>query len=264
MRTVAYHELVSKTEHGGAAPATPDAPEPSLAERARTLAAVGRIGALSTHSAQWPGFPFGSMMPYAVDPAGRPVFFISSLAMHTENLLQDMRASLLIMQPDVAGDPLASARVTLLGTAVETPAEEVRELYMTRFENARFWQDFSDFAYYRLEVAAAYFIGGFGVMGWVDADAYRGAAPDPLADVAPGIIEHMNTDHADAVRRLATHFGGGAADSASITSVDRLGFHVRLKNAEGVHGIRVPFPREVTNTEDARRTFIEMLWASGR
>ena len=66
-------------------------PEPSLAERARTLASQGRIGSLSTHSRKFPGFPFGSMMPYADDEAGRPVFFISSMAMHTQNLRPDPR-----------------------------------------------------------------------------------------------------------------------------------------------------------------------------
>jgi putative heme iron utilization protein len=48
------------------------------------------------------------MMPFAIDDLGRPVFFISSMAMHTQNLQQDARGSLLITQPDVSGDPLAA------------------------------------------------------------------------------------------------------------------------------------------------------------
>src|SRR6202030_1817589 len=115
---------VSTRQHAGSGPAAPDVPEPSLAERARTLASLGRIGSLSTHSRKIPGFPFGSMMPYASDDRGRPVFFISSMAMHTQNLQQDSRASLLITQPDVSGDPLGAGRVTLLGAATEVPAAE--------------------------------------------------------------------------------------------------------------------------------------------
>ena len=86
------------------------------------------------------------MMPYAADGLGRPVFFISSMAMHTHNLREDPRASLLITQPDVSGDPLGSARVTLLGAAAEAPADEVRELYLSRYENTRYWQEYTDFA----------------------------------------------------------------------------------------------------------------------
>ncbi len=202
------------------------------------------------------------MMPYAADAAGRPVVFISSMAMHTQNLEEDMRSSLLIVQPDVSGDPLAAARVTLVGTMSTPPADEVRETYLARHENARYWQDFADFAYYRLEVAAVYYIGGFGVMGWMPGGEYGSAAPDPLAGIAAGILAHMNADHADALLRIARHYAGEAADEASMTAVDRLGFHVRLKTAEGFHGVRIGFPREVTNAEEARRVLVEMTRAS--
>jgi putative heme iron utilization protein len=122
-------------QHAGPGPAASDIPEPSLAERARTLASIGRIGSLSTHSRKFPGFPFGSMMPFAVDALGRPVFFISSMAMHTQNLNQDAHASLLITQPDVAGDPLGAARLTLIGDAHVVEAAEVRDLYLANYEN---------------------------------------------------------------------------------------------------------------------------------
>ena len=254
-------ELLSSRQHAGPDPATPGVPEPSLAERARTLAAIGRIGSLSTHSRKFPGFPFGSLMPFAADPLGRPVFFISSMAMHTQNLDQDERASLLVTQPDTSGDPLGAARLTLIGAAKVAPAAEARDLYLARHENARYWQDYTDFAYYRLQVEGVYFIGGFGVMGWVPAEDYAAAAPDPLAEVAPGIIRHMNADHGDALRRIAGHDAGEVPDEASMTAVDRLGFHLRQKTGARVHGRRIAFPREVKDAIEARAVFIEMVRA---
>jgi putative heme iron utilization protein len=202
------------------------------------------------------------MMPYAVDERGRPVFFISSMAMHTQNLREDARASLLITQPDAAGDPLGAARVTLVGTAAEVGAPDVSELYLSRYANARAWQSYTDFAYFRLEVDGVYFIGGFGVMGWVSAGDYAEAAPDPLVEAGPGIIRHMNADHADALVSIVRHFAGETAEEASMTAVDRLGFHVRLKSGERVFGRRVNFPREVTTSEDARKVFVEMVRAA--
>jgi putative heme iron utilization protein len=249
-------------QHAGPTTSTNDLPEPSLAERARTLAWLGRIGSLSTHSRKFPGFPFGSMMPYAADERGAPVFFISSMAMHTQNLREDARASLLITQPDAAGDPLGAARVTLLGAVGEVAPDGVRELYLSRYAHAKAWQDYTDFAYFRLDVAGVYFIGGFGVMGWVSAEDYAAASPDPLADAGPGIIRHMNADHADALVLIARHFGGETAETASMTSVDRLGFHVRLKAGDRVYGRRVNFPREVTTGDDARKVFVEMVRAA--
>jgi hypothetical protein len=40
-------------------------------------------------------------------------------------------------------------------------------------------------------------------MGWVSANDYGSALPDPLAEAASGIIQHMNADHADALRLIA-------------------------------------------------------------
>src|SRR5437588_54852 len=95
----------------------PPIPEPTFAERARTLAYLGRTGTLATLSRRRPGHPFASVMPYALDDAGRPLFLISSMAMHTQNLEADARASLLVLQPDWTGDPLAAGRLTLMGEA---------------------------------------------------------------------------------------------------------------------------------------------------
>src|SRR5277367_6145441 len=185
--------------------------------------------------------------------------FISSMAIHTHNLRQDPRASLLITQPEVSGDPLGAARLTLVGDVTEVPAAEVRELYLSRYENAKFWQDYTDFAYYRLQVSAAYFIGGFGVMGWISAEDYGSALPDPLAEATSGIIRHMNSDHAEALRLIAHRFAEEAPDEAAITSVDRLGFHLRLKSGDRIHGRRVAFLRELKDTEDARAVFVEVV-----
>jgi heme iron utilization protein len=199
------------------------------------------------------------MMPYAADELGRPTFFISSMAMHTQNLQQDARASLLITQPDVSGDPLAAARVTLMGAVTEATAGEVRDLYLSRYENAKYWQNYADFAYYRLEVSDIYFIGGFGVMGWISAGDYRSARPDPLAEVAPGIIRHMNTDHSDALLLIARQYAGESPDEAAMTAVDRLGFHLRLRTGDRIHGRRVAFLREVRSSDAARGVFKEMV-----
>jgi putative heme iron utilization protein len=250
---------VSTRQHAGPGPTASDVPEPSLAERARTLVSIARIGSLSTHSRKFAGFPFGSVMPYAADDLGHPVFFISSMAMHTQNLHQDAHASLLITQPDSSDDPLGAARVTLLGTTAEVPAAEVRDLYLSRYENARYWQEYTDFSYHRLQVSSVYFIGGFGVMGWVPAEEYTTARPDPLAETSREIMRHMNADHADALLLIASRFAGESATEASMTAVDRLGFHLRLKTGDRVHGRRVAFLREVGNKDEARAVLEKMV-----
>ncbi len=251
-----------KHAYSGAPGNEPSLPEPSFAERARTLVHLGRIGSLSTLSRKQPGFPFGSVMPYSTDERGRPIFLISTMAMHTQNLKADPRASLLITQPSADGDPLGASRVTLVGnvlTVTEPELAQTRRLYLERYANSKYWVDYEDFSFYRMEIVDVYYVGGFGVMGWVAAWEYSAAHPDPLADAMSGILEHMNADHKDSLVLLARSFAGIECKEAAMTSVDRLGFHVRLSTAEGVRGARIAFLREVSSPAELRSVLVEMV-----
>jgi heme oxygenase (biliverdin-IX-beta and delta-forming) len=247
---------------------SPSVPEPTYAERARTLAYLGRSGALATLSRKHPGYPFASVMPYALDEHGQPLVLISAMAMHTQNLQADPRASLLVTPPasgsaaNEPSDPLAAARLTLMGEArplARSEAGTAREAYLARHPRAAYWVDFDDFSFWRLDVADVYFVGGFAAMDWVTSADYRKAGPDPLADAAAGILEHMNRDHADALIAYARHFAGEAADEAQMMAVDRLGFRLRIRSGERLHGVRIAFPREVQTAGESRSVLIEML-----
>jgi heme oxygenase (biliverdin-IX-beta and delta-forming) len=201
-------------------------------------------------------------MPYGLDGHANPVFLISTMAMHTQNVQADPRSSLLVTQPDAIGDPLGASRVTLLGNILSVPASEVaeaRELYLTRYANSKYWVDFDDFSFYRMDVVDVYYVGGFGVMGWVPASEYYSAQPDLLAETATEIIQHMNTDHGDALVLLARAFAGIESQEVVMISVDRLGFHVRLKTQDGTRGARIGFLREVSSPTEAREVLVEMV-----
>ncbi|HEY6369966.1 MAG TPA: DUF2470 domain-containing protein, partial [Candidatus Sulfotelmatobacter sp.] len=222
----------------------------------------GRLGSLSTLSRKQPGFPFGSVMPYGLDAQGRPLFLISTMAMHTQNLKADPRASLLATQESGDGDPLGASRVTLVGNVLPVPEAALaaaREAYLARHANSKYWVDFEDFSFYRMDLVDIYFVGGFGVMGWVTASEYAGSQPDPLADSMGEIIQHMNTDHRDAMVLLARKFAHVEAQEATMTAVDRLGFHLRLKTLDGVKGARIAFLREVRNSGETRTVLVEMV-----
>src|SRR5215469_8099292 len=252
----------SPRKHASTASNQPTVPEPSFAERTRTLLYLGRVGSLSTQSLKQPGFPFGSVMPYGIDDHGRPIFLISTMAMHTQNLRADPRASLLVTQPDSSSDVLGASRVTLLGDVLPIEEPEVggaRKLYLATYENSKYWVDFEDFSFYRMNVVDVYYVGGFGVMGWVSSSDYDGSLPDPLADSMAEIIQHMNADHKDALVLLARQFAGIESQEATMTAVDRLGFHVRMQTQDGMRGARIAFVREVSNLAETRKVFMKMV-----
>lgn len=252
--------MASRPQHAAPPSTTPPVPEPPFAERVRTLLHVGRTGTLATQSRKHGGFPFASVMPYGLDARGRPILLVSSMAVHTQNLGADPRASLLVAQPGWAEDPLAGARATLVGEIRRlADAAEVRDEYLARHPNARHWVDFDDFAFFRMEIADVYYVAGFGAMGWVDAADYGAAAPDPLVDVEAAIVGHMNADHADALVTYCKHYAGVEAESATMTSVDRMGFRVRARTGDRLQGLRINFPAEVRSSEQARTVLVAML-----
>ncbi len=248
------------TQHANSSSSPDPGLEPSHAERARTLLVSERLGTLATHSQRHPGWPFASVMPYALESGGAPIFLVSGMALHTQNLIADARASLLVMQSGADTDPLGAARVTLLGRAsrIAESSDSLRALYLEQHPSAKYWIDFSDFSFFRLEVADIYFVGGFGVMGWVTESDYRSAEADPLVDSASQIIEHMNADHAEALRQITRVIGNLEAEEVSMVSCDRLGFVVRARTSSGMKGARIQFPEPVTSKEEVRRVLVEM------
>jgi putative heme iron utilization protein len=241
------------------------APETSYAERARTMLSLASVGVLSTQSEKHPGFPFGSTMPYTLDEAGRLLFLVSAMAMHTKNLKADPRASLFVTVPEAQADPLGAGRLTLVGMAAPVPPGELpaaRAAYLARHDAAKYYVDFADFSFWRLEPVGLYFVGGFGVMGWVEVPDFAAARPDPLAESAAGILAHMNADHEPALLDIARRFKDVQASEAKMTAVDRLGFHLRLKTPDRVRSVRVAFPQEVRTPEECRAALVALTKAA--
>lgn len=230
---------------------------PSHAERARTLVARQKTGALGTVESA--GHPYVSLVAFAMDGTD-PVFLISKLAEHTKNLAADPRASLLIAE-DLTSDSLANARVTLLGSCRRLDdAGAVRDAFLAAHPSAERYVGFADFAFYRLEVERLRYVGGFGRMSWPDAHDWRAAEPDPIAPHAAGIIEHMNDDHADALVAYARAFTKATdATSAIMTAVDRYGFDMRVVTADGDAPARLAFDPPITTPTEAREALVAMV-----
>jgi hypothetical protein len=254
----------------GDGPTLPPSPEPTHAERARTLVAGQTRGALSTLAVEPAGTPFGSVVTYGVDPHGRPAFFVSTMAEHTHNLDADPRASLLVVEDTPAGaDPLASGRVTLLGEVGEVvdggERSAARDGYLAANPGA-FYVDYGDFRCLRLEVRSVRYVGGFGRMSWVDAADYAAAEADPLAPVAAGIIGHMNADHADALVTLCHHFAGRSdVVAASMTAVDRYGFEVVADlGGDRRAPLRIGFRTQQPTADGVRHELVGLLHVARR
>jgi putative heme iron utilization protein len=122
--------------------------------------ATGALGSLSAD-----GFPIASLVAFARTESGAPLFLISTLALHTKNLVADPRSSLLVRDKQ-SGDPLAGARVTLIGAMSRlTEANAManaRARFLARHPQAATYVDFPDFNFYALKIDRAHLVAGFG------------------------------------------------------------------------------------------------------
>ncbi len=154
--------------------------KPADAKLVRDLVGRAKTATLSTLARRDDGavHPFGSLVAIATDAAGSPLLLLSSLAEHTKNLVADARASVLVA--DLAsGDPLANARVTLVGEVkrvADDEVEAVRTTYLAQHPQAATYAGFTDFAFYRLVIAEIRMVAGFGRMGWIDSAEYARAS----------------------------------------------------------------------------------------
>jgi heme oxygenase (biliverdin-IX-beta and delta-forming) len=258
------HQVPTSDDSGPPASTGAAPPEPTHAERCRTLVASGTRGALSTLAADPAGYPYGSVASYGLDDRGNPLFFVSLMAEHTQNAIRDPRASLLVTEPVPDGaDPLASGRATLIGRLEpieEAGRDSARDRYLVANPSAAYYIDFGDFVFYRLTVESIRYVGGYGRMSWVDADDYAVAEADPLAGSAAGIIEHMNADHADAQVLYCRHLAGHPdTTSASMSAVDRYGFEMIAVTPTGRHAVRLGFPEPCTDANQVRVAMVSLI-----
>lgn len=225
----------------------------SLARDARRWLRAHRHGLLSTHSLAVAGYPFGSVVPYVLDHAACPVMLISRLAEHTRNLAADGRVSLLIHE---AGDDVqAQARVTLIGTAerVADPLaiEPRHERY---FPATRGYRTQLDFEFWRIVPVTLRVIAGFAKVHWVSREAYA-PPPNSLADDEPGILEHMNHDHAHTLRDYCRQQNVTAGKTVVMAGIDCDGFDLNIDGRLA----RFEFDAVVTDAAAARAALI--AWA---
>ncbi|WP_028062867.1 HugZ family pyridoxamine 5'-phosphate oxidase [Solirubrobacter soli] len=230
------------------------------AEEARTLVASTQTAALATLSED--GSPWGSLVLYAALEDGSPVLCLSTLAEHGRNITRDPRASLVVGETDVAGDPLDSGRVTLAGV-LETPVgaelDAARDAYKAASPASGLYGGFGDFTYYVLRIERVRWVGGYGRMDSTDADAFHAAEPDPVASGAAYAIEHLNDDHADALLLMAQKLAGHPdASEAKCVRIDRYGMDLHVQTPRGFAETRLEFAEPANRPGDLRAATVEL------
>lgn len=224
----------------------------------RRLLRTIRVGALGTLDPQG-GHPLVTLTSVATDFDGTPFILISRLSQHTQNLLADQRASLMLSQGG-KGDPLAHPRLTLQVMAEPEQNARLRARFLSRHPKAELYVDFPDFAFFRLRPLSLHLNGGF-------ARAFDGPAALILTEVADPVafeelersaLAHLNADHAETLVLYATALCGMAPGKWRATGLDPEG----LDLASGDATARVAFPERIEEPDRLRLVLKQMADAA--
>ena len=248
----------------------------NLAAEARQFLRSTRSGVLSSFSAKFSGYPFGSVMPFVLDHNCQPIVLISSIAEHTKNIITNPKVSLLVFQSNnlkSAEDLHANGRLTLIGEAVQIDKDDADLIarYCRYFPESIGYLAMHDFQFYRINIHQARYIAGFGKMGWlvgkelageeiVDLKSIEKTAT--IAQLETSMIEHMNADHADSLLAYCQHFHSVKPSRVSIIGVDSDGFDIEAIINDDTKVLRFTFESPIFDANSARMAFVELSKAA--
>jgi putative heme iron utilization protein len=160
----------------------------------------------------------------------------------SKNIQAAARVSLMLDERK-EGDPLEGARIMLMGTCAKSDPS-VAAAYLRRHPEAEMFANFADFAFYRMEIGRAHLVAGFGRIVDIKPKDLLADVSDAqaLIDAEPGVIAHMNEDHADACRLYATKLLGAPDGDWRCVGIDPDGLELQ----QGRTALRLPFPQRIT------------------
>lgn len=242
-------------------------PRPALA--VRNLMEQARFAHLCTvmsrmhHRRQ--GYPFGSLVDFAPDAMGHPIFSFSPLAIHTRNLLADPRCTLVVQIPGWSG--LSNARVTIFGDVFPLPEDEQEWAHKqyTRKHQQGPSQQWGNFYYFRMQnISDIYFIGGFGTVAWVDVKEYENLKPDKIAlEGGEQYLKELNAIFSKPLKKLLST--EVEVDDAALISIDSRGTDVRVRQGAQFNIQRISFEDgHAVETLDEAKSALQQLINNGQ
>jgi putative heme iron utilization protein len=231
-------------------------PDFDAAKAVRWLLRRSRQGALATLMTG-SGDPYCSLVNVASHPDGSPILLIFRLALHTKNLLGDARVSLMLDER-AEGDPLEGSRIMLSGLAEEVGSDReiVRRRYLNAHPTAEVFVDFKDFSFFRIRPTGTHLVAGFGRIVDLKPAQFLTDISDAsaLLEAEQSAVEHMNTDHQEALGLYATRLLGAEAGDWRCSGIDPEGVDLQA----GAKTLRLDFAERITGPGDLRKILVRL------
>lgn len=233
----------------GQNPAQPpqQAPQYDAIGEAKRLLRTIRAGCLATLDEH--GRPFATLVNVATASDGAPILLLSRLAAHTRYLEARPACSILLAQSG-KGDPLAHPRLTVSGALARDADPVLRARFLSRHPKSELYAGFADFSFWRMKVEGFHLNGGFArAADFAPQEILTDlGGADELLAAEESALEHLNEDHADALRLYAAHFDSQPEARWHATGIDPEG----LDLSAGDRTSRIRFPQRIVAPKDLR------------
>jgi heme iron utilization protein len=232
----------------------------SLALEAKQFLRSTRSGVLSSFSAKFAGYPFGSVMPFVLGHDCQPIVLISTIAEHTKNILANPKVSLLVFAG--AEDLHANGRLTLIGEATQIDKDDADLMarYCRYFPESTGYLAMHDFQFYRINILQARYIAGFGMMSWMSGEEIVdiNQSVKEIAQLETSMIEHMNADHVESMQLYCHHFHQVKPERVHLVGVDSDGFDMEAVIKGEIKMLRINFEAPIVDANSARAAFASL------
>ncbi|RAH14090.1 MAG: hypothetical protein CMB56_006590 [Methanobacteriota archaeon] len=240
----------------------------------------GTLCTISSHS-ELEGFPYGSIVPFAISSDGMPYILIAEIAAHTKNILTNSKSCLFISHPNPKGDPQSNWRASIFGEfeRVITPSrkdkfnmselekcihvseeEEERMLvrYCQRVPSAKSYLETHNFYFWKMKnIEKVRYIAGFGKICWINGDEVEKEISDiEIQNIKVGSIEHMNDDHEDAMITICQGIHDFSPKTVKMIDLDCGGIMMHSNNPERM--TYTPFEKRI-KADDLRVEIINLV-----
>lgn len=230
---------------------------PAAIESKTILSQNKAYGVLSTvnRKSYLLGYPYGSIVSFALDEDDKPFFIFSDLSLHTRNLMINNSVSLCVTE--YGFNSASDSRVSITGTIKKQNKniDYYKEKFMKYHPQAD-WINLPDFRVYCMdEIKDISFIGGFGRALKIKVKDYNSVKCDPFIFNMDEIIEYINEHYYKYLLKYLNGKMNVEIKKFKIKNVDSNGINILFSD----NLLRIPFDSSVKNFEELKLALVNLV-----
>ena len=201
------------------------------------------------------GYPYGSIVSFALDEDDRPFFIFSDLSLHTRNILLNDSISLCVTEYGFKS--ASDSRVSVTGTIKKQSnnLDYYKSKFLKYHPNAD-WINLPDFRVYCMnEIKDISFVGGFGRANKIKIKDYNSAKCDPFIFYMNDILDYIDQHYYKYILKYLNEKMKLQVIKFKVKNLDSNGINIVYSDTL----VRIPFKSSVKTFDDLRLALANLV-----